>query len=475
MAEVLAPGAFVGGYRIERRLGSGGMGQVFLAHHPRLPRRDALKVLGAQQSRDQEYRTRFVREAEVAGRLDHPNLVPVYDYGTDNGLLWMAMRFVDGYSAADLIRRSGRLAPEQAVAIIAAAAQGLDAVHEAGLLHRDVKPANILIAADGHVMVTDFGIARVSGADTGLTAAGSVLATLAYAAPEQLSGAALDHRVDVYALGATLYQLLTGTVPFPRETAAAVMRAHLMDRPPRPSRIATTLSKQMDAVIARAMDKDPARRFPTCGELAAAAHPALARPAAAVRRRRARVSIAVGGVLAAIGSALFLMPDREMPPPIVEETSTPLTSTTPVSPWGTYQFIIDAFPALLPATPGGVGHQNLNCAPGNPQTSTAPLDTVADRYMLVCNGDNNPVTQMLILCNADRTRGANPQTAEGTESWTRPSGSGQAWWGPSPLTHAPGQLDLRFDDDGRKFCAVQVFATMTGRELFDRWLPSAPL
>lgn len=472
----LPSGAIVGGYRIERPLGSGGMGQVYLATHPRLPRQDAIKVLGERQNRDPEYRARFIREAEVAGRLDHPNLVPVYDFGVDTGLLWMAMRFVDGCTAADLIRRPGGLQPEQAVAIVAAAAQGLDAVHESGLLHRDVKPANILVAAEGnHVMVTDFGIARVSGTQSELTAAGSVLATLAYAAPEQLTGAALDHRVDVYGLGATLYQLLTGTVPFPRETVAAVMRAQLVDPPPRPSRAVPALSRAMDAVIARAMAKDPARRFTTCGELAAAAHAALERPAAATGRRG--VSIAVGAVLAVIVAAGFLL-SREPSSPAVEATSPPpLTTPTTVSPWGSYQFIVDAFPALLPTAPGGLGYQNLSCAPAAAQqTSSVPLDAVASKYLLVCRGDNNPVSQALIICNADRTRGADPQSAEGTATWTRPSGTGQAWWSNSAMVDGDkGQLELRFDDDARKPCGIEVFGTTTGRELYENWLPSAPI
>lgn len=233
------PGEIFGGYRIEGKLGAGGMGTVYLARHPRLPREDALKVLPPAASADQEFRARFLREAELAARLRHPNIVAIHDRGMDDGCLWIAMQYVQGCDASDLIARDpAGLPPWRAVHIIEEAARGLDAAHAAGLLHRDVKPANILIAVnpDGsyRVLVTDFGIARAVGESTVLTAAGEVLATVSYAAPEQISAAPVDHRVDVYALGCTLHQLLTGSLPFPRPTPAAVMYAHLCEPPPRP-------------------------------------------------------------------------------------------------------------------------------------------------------------------------------------------------------------------------------------------------
>ncbi|MGS2805876.1 serine/threonine-protein kinase [Nocardia sp. MW-W600-9] len=214
------PGASLAGYRIERRLGGGGMGAVYLARHPRLPRHDALKVLDARLAVEPTFRARFEREADLAARLRHPNVVQIFDRGVDGDRLWIAMQFVDGLDAARLLRHGlAVLTPERAVRIVAEAAKGLDYAHRQGLLHRDIKPANLLIARadDGtdEVLVTDFGIARSMGETTSLTSAGSVLGTLAYAAPEQLEGEPIDVRTDVYALGGTLYELLTGFVPLP--------------------------------------------------------------------------------------------------------------------------------------------------------------------------------------------------------------------------------------------------------------------
>ncbi|MFD4460055.1 protein kinase [Nocardia sp. NPDC058480] len=270
------PGAILAGYRIERRVGGGGMGAVYLAQHPRLPRRDAVKVLDARLAVEPTFRARFEREADLAARLRHPNVVQIFDRGVDGDRLWIAMQFVDGLDAAQLLRQGlSVLTPERAVHIVAEAAKGLDYAHRQGLLHRDIKPANLLIARadDGtdEVLVTDFGIARSMGETTSLTSAGSVLGTLAYAAPEQLEGQPLDVRTDVYALGGTLYELLTGFVPYQRESPAALISAHLIEPPPRPTAGNPALPFALDAVIARAMAKNPDDRYASCGELADAA------------------------------------------------------------------------------------------------------------------------------------------------------------------------------------------------------------
>ncbi|WP_280345014.1 serine/threonine-protein kinase [Nocardia neocaledoniensis] len=315
------PGAILAGYRIERRLGGGGMGAVYLAAHPRLPRRDAVKVLDARLAVEPTFRARFEREADLAARLRHPNVVQIFDRGVDGDRLWIAMQFIDGIDAAHLLRQGlSVLTPARAVRIVAEAAKGLDYAHRQGLLHRDIKPANLLIARadDGadEVLVTDFGIARSMGETTSLTSAGSVLGTLAYAAPEQLEGAPLDERTDVYALGGTLYELLTGFVPFQRETPGAMISAHLLEPPPRASAGNPALPVALDAVIARAMAKNPDERFASCGELAEAAVDALAgrtvtgdtavlpRPASAPaggpRWSRARTTLLLAGAAAAI-------------------------------------------------------------------------------------------------------------------------------------------------------------------------------
>ncbi|WP_258081138.1 serine/threonine-protein kinase [Nocardia nova] len=267
----LLPGEIFAGYRIVRRLGAGGMGTVYVAEHPRLPRLDAIKILAPELATDPEFRARFQREAELAARIDHPNVVAVRDRGVEGDLAWIAMQYVEGQDAAALLRAQGPLSPERAVRIITEAAAGLDAVHQAGLLHRDVKPPNILLSTDGAVRITDFGIARPAESGTALTRTGTILASIAYAAPEQFEGGAIDHRADVYALGATLYELLTGTAPFAGRAPAAIMAAHLSAPPPRPSTAGGHLPVAMDEVIARAMAKNPRERYSSCAELADAA------------------------------------------------------------------------------------------------------------------------------------------------------------------------------------------------------------
>ncbi|MGB6206851.1 serine/threonine-protein kinase, partial [Mycobacterium sp.] len=205
---MLTVGSVVAGYRIERLLGTGGMGAVYLAANPTLPRRDALKVLSAELSLDPDFRARFIREADVAASLDHPQIVSVYSRGhTDDGQLWIAMQFVDG-TDADAALRAGAMTPQRAVHIIAEVAKALDFAHAHQVVHRDIKPANFLLSGTPgpgeRVLLGDFGIARALD-DVGLTATGSVVATVAYAAPEVLSGLRFDGRADIYSLGCTLF------------------------------------------------------------------------------------------------------------------------------------------------------------------------------------------------------------------------------------------------------------------------------
>jgi eukaryotic-like serine/threonine-protein kinase len=275
---VLSIGSVFAGYRIERLLGAGGMGTVYLARNPELPRSDALKVLSAELSRDPGFRGRFIREADVASSLDHPNIVSVHRRGEFNGQLWIAMQFVDG-TDADNALRTGTLTPPRAVHIVSQVAKALDYAHQRGVIHRDVKPANFLLSGpigpDERVLLGDFGIARALS-DVGLTDTGSVVATLSYAAPEVLNGQPIDGRSDVYSLGCTLFRMLTGQMPFAgAEGLGGVMAAHLHAPPPRVTDRMPGFSPRMDAVIATAMAKDPARRFQTAQQLAAAAADAL--------------------------------------------------------------------------------------------------------------------------------------------------------------------------------------------------------
>ncbi|WP_051186952.1 serine/threonine-protein kinase [Nocardia tenerifensis] len=275
---MLTSGEVFAGFTIEKLLGQGGMGSVYLARHPRLPRQTALKLLNRELFTDTEVRARFEREADLAAQLDHPNIVAVYDRGTEDDQLWISMQYVDGVDAATVDPRN--LPPERAVQIIEGVAGALDYAHGMGVLHRDVKPANIMLARStgGHrerVFLTDFGIARLREDSTHLTQTGMFTATLAYASPEQMTGAHLDHRSDQYSLACALYWLLTGIAPFDAPAPADIIRGHLQLPPPSATARRAGLPQALDTVIAVAMAKRPDHRFASCAEFAAAARQAL--------------------------------------------------------------------------------------------------------------------------------------------------------------------------------------------------------
>ncbi|WP_083889606.1 serine/threonine-protein kinase [Nocardia pneumoniae] len=267
------------GYVIERVLGHGGMGTVYLARHPRLPRLTALKLLKRELYADTDIRRRFEREADLVARLDHPNIVTVFDRGAEDQQLWISMQYVPGADAscADV----DVLAPARAVRIAADTAAALDFAHANQVLHRDVKPANILLAKapigqQERVLLTDFGIAGIRGADTTIRSSGTITATLAFGAPEQLIGQPLDDRADQYSLACTLFWMLTGTPPYSGPNPAAVVNSHLYAPIPVLSRVRPGLPPTLDSVLARAMAKRPADRFASCAEFAAAAEHAIA-------------------------------------------------------------------------------------------------------------------------------------------------------------------------------------------------------
>ncbi|WFN94838.1 serine/threonine-protein kinase [Gordonia sp. LUNF6] len=279
---MLSPGQYFANYLIERRLGVGGMGEVYLVAHPRLPREDALKVLPAELTGDPTYRARFIREADLASQLDHPGIVSVYDRGEFEGQLWIAMKYVPGADGDALLQQSGPLDRATVCEMIGAVADALDYAHSRGMLHRDVKPANILVddstAAHRKVYLTDFGIARTTTSDTALTAANLTVGSIQYCSPEQLRGAALDGRTDQYALACTAFRLLTGRAPFPLAKPTDIINAHLHAPAPSATAVLPTLAPAVDLVLARAMDKDPARRYRTCREFADELDGALRRP-----------------------------------------------------------------------------------------------------------------------------------------------------------------------------------------------------
>jgi len=275
---MLSPGSIFAGYQIERVLGGGGMGTVYLARNPDLPRSEALKVLNPDLSSDEDFRARFIREAEVASALDHPNIVSIHQRGEFEGQLWIAMQFVDG-TDANAALKAGTMTPARAVHILSEVAKALDYAHQHGVVHRDIKPANFLLSGpigpDERVLLGDFGIARAFD-DAALTATGSVTATVAYAAPEVLAGQPFDGRADLYSLACSLFRLLTGRPPYPTANgSAAVIAAHLHAPPPKVTDVVPGLSVQMDQVIATAMAKDPSRRFASARAFADAATEAL--------------------------------------------------------------------------------------------------------------------------------------------------------------------------------------------------------
>lgn len=271
----IAEGAVFARYTIQRLLGSGGMGEVYLVQHPRLPRQEALKILPASVSADPAYRQRFAREADIAASLWHPHIVAVHDRGEHDGQLWITMDYVEGTDASRLMRDRypHGMPPTEVVDIVAAIADALDYAHERFLLHRDVKPANILLSDPRHgerrTVLADFGIARGVDDSNGLTTTNMTVGSVAYAAPEQLTGKALDGHADQYALAATAFHLLTGTVPFGNSNPAVVIGNHLSSPPPSLSKLRDDLG-QMDGALATAMAKEPHHRFQTCREFAAA-------------------------------------------------------------------------------------------------------------------------------------------------------------------------------------------------------------
>jgi serine/threonine-protein kinase len=269
-------GSMIGGYRIEQKLGEGGMGAVYRARHRSLPKDVALKVLWPSYLRIPQFRERFEQEADVLCRLEHPNVVSVMDKGEDDDMLWIAMQFVDGVDLHTALAEHGPFPPEQAVAVVAAVGRALDHAHERGLLHRDVKPANIMLKrGTGEAMLTDFGIAKDAALASPLTQTGVVLGTFAYSAPEQLGGMPMDGRADVYSLGAVLFELLTGRKAFPQEGQYQLIAAVSFEPAPDLRTIRPDLPPALADVVGRALAKDPAQRYPTGAALADAARTAL--------------------------------------------------------------------------------------------------------------------------------------------------------------------------------------------------------
>jgi tRNA A-37 threonylcarbamoyl transferase component Bud32 len=257
-----------GRYRITRHIARGGMAEVYLAHDDLLDRPVAVKVLFPELARDPAFVERFRREAQSAARLNHPNIVSVYDFGEDGEAFYIVMEYVAGQTLSDMIRAEGAMAPGHAIDLAAQIAAGLAAAHGEGIVHRDVKPANVLIAA-GVAKVADFGIARAADTRSDLTMPGAVIGTATYLSPEQAQGYVVDARSDLYSLGMVLYEMLTGRAPFRGDTPLTVAVKQQHETPPPPSTVNPAVPAQLDAVVARAMSLDPADRQRSAGELRA--------------------------------------------------------------------------------------------------------------------------------------------------------------------------------------------------------------
>jgi serine/threonine protein kinase len=270
-------------YRIERQLGRGSMGVVYLAEDVHLQRKVALKILSPVLADDELFRKRFHRESQSAANLDHPNIVPIYAAGEAGGMLYIAMRYLGGGDLRALLEANGPLSLEQATSLITQIADALDTAHAEGLVHRDVKPANILTDGREHYYLGDFGITKIVSAGTSLTSTGQFVGTIDYISPEQIQGKAVDGRADLYALGCVLYQCLTGVVPFQRSETAALLWAHMHEEPPAVTARRPDLPPQIDRVVAKAMAKQPEDRYATCRELALTLRAVASVPAASDR------------------------------------------------------------------------------------------------------------------------------------------------------------------------------------------------
>jgi eukaryotic-like serine/threonine-protein kinase len=256
----------MGRYRVEQELGRGGMAKVYRGQDTVLGRTVAIKILAPQFADDQDFVHRFRREAQAAARISNHNLVSVFDTGSDDGVHFIVMEYVDGRTLADLIAGGGRILPDRAVEIAIDVCHALEAAHAQGVIHRDIKPGNIMLDENGRVKVTDFGIARVTSTADTIAQTAAVLGTASYLSPEQAQGQPVDGRSDLYSLGCVLFEMVTGRAPFLGDSPVAVASKHVLEQPTPPSRLNPDVSPDLDAVILRALAKNPANRYQTAEE-----------------------------------------------------------------------------------------------------------------------------------------------------------------------------------------------------------------
>src|SRR4051794_3451577 len=355
MADQVEIGQVFAGHRIEAEAGRGGMGVVYVATHLALNRRVALKLIAPDLAADEGFRERFKQESMTAASIDHPNVIPIYHAGEEDGKLYITMRYVEGTDLRAMIAREGKIPSGQAAEIVSQVAAALDAAHKHGLVHRDVKPANVLIGEAGQGYLTDFGLTKHAGSQGGLTKTGMFVGTLDYIAPEQLQGGPVDARVDVYALGCVLYQTLTGAVPFPRDTEPAKIWAHMQEEPPSVVASHPDVPAQFEQVIRRAMAKKPDDRYPSAGDLGRAALAAAEARDVATGER----SVATGE--AAPTQGMGAPPPSpatyvDAPPPVgAPPPQQPRRNLLPFAIAGTAVIVIAAIVAVIASSGGGGG------------------------------------------------------------------------------------------------------------------------
>ncbi|MCV7426145.1 serine/threonine-protein kinase PknH/PknJ [Mycobacterium montefiorense] len=323
-------GSTFGPYHLKRLLGRGGMGEVYEAEHTVKEWTVAVKLMSDQFSSDPVFRERMKREARTAGRLQEPHVVPIHDYGEIDGKMFMEMRLVEGTDLDSLLKRYGPLTPPRAVVITTQIASALDAAHAAGVMHRDVKPPNILVTRDDFAYLVDFGIASAT-TDKKLTQLGTAVGTWKYMAPERFTNDEVTYRADIYALACVLHECLTGAPPYRADSAGVLVKAHMSDPIPQPSAVRSGIPKAFDAVIARGMAKNPEDRFASAGDMALAAHEALTNPdqdhADNILRRSQEATLPGKEELKqppTVAATALAPPANTPPPPYPRPSSTPV-------------------------------------------------------------------------------------------------------------------------------------------------------